>query len=476
MRKRLWSVFILMIMLFGVVSASFLQKEPQKTEDAPGIFKSEKTVLNLSYTDDVMTDYLKMMSSRYMSENEDVIINLQLADNISYLDDIYESSIQKQEDMPDLFITTDDTLEKACLSGIAAPVPDPEKHINEQIYPAGAINSVMYKGGIYGYPLYYDTAVFLYNKTHLKNMADARNEAMKDVAEAEAAMEATDAALDGGDDPELVQTPKGDDQQTQSGSVGEITADDLIPGNFEDILTLAEEYDAPEGMESILKWDVSDIFYNYFFIGDNIEMCGVCGDDPSKIDLCNDNAVACMEVYQALKSFFSIDARDSDYENILNEFIEGKTLFTIVSVSSLKKIREAAFAGQLQGEYGVATLPDLTENLHSRPLSVTGTLVVNGLSYDQNKAHEFAEYLSENADEKFYEMTGYPAANLLADNLTGDLGLCMTSYEKSVHLPKLMSTSDFWMQLEIAMAGIWEGNDTVSTMQSLEDKIISQVR
>ena len=40
--------------------------------------------------------------------------------------------------------------------------------------------------------------------------------------------------------------------------------DVMIPATIDDILTFADEYDAPEQVEAVFKWDVSDIFYNYF--------------------------------------------------------------------------------------------------------------------------------------------------------------------------------------------------------------------
>ena len=46
-----------------------------------------------------------------------------------------------------------------------------------------------------------------------------------------------------------------------------MTADQLIPASVVDILTFADQYSTPENVEYFLRWDVSDIFYNYFFIG-----------------------------------------------------------------------------------------------------------------------------------------------------------------------------------------------------------------
>ena len=51
-------------------------------------------------------------------------------------------------------------------------------------------------------------------------------------------------------------------------SEGRITPEQLeagIPANMDEMLAFADNYDAPENVEAVLRWDVSDIFYNYFF-------------------------------------------------------------------------------------------------------------------------------------------------------------------------------------------------------------------
>ena len=53
-----------------------------------------------------------------------------------------------------------------------------------------------------------------------------------------------------------------------------MTADQLIPASVVDILTFADQYSTPENVEYFLRWDVSDIFYNYFFIGNYISVGG----------------------------------------------------------------------------------------------------------------------------------------------------------------------------------------------------------
>ncbi len=99
-------------------------------------------------------------------------------------------------------------------------------------------------------------------------------------------------------------------------------------------MNFADEYDAPETVEAVFKWDVSDIFYNYFFIGNYISVGGDAGDDPMNINLYNEFAIQCLKVYQQLNQFFSIDTNIVTYEGILEEFLEGKTVFTIATTDA----------------------------------------------------------------------------------------------------------------------------------------------
>ena len=69
----------------------------------------------------------------------------------------------------------------------------------------------------------------------------------------------------------------------------------LIPETIEDILSFADSYNAPEQVEAVFRWDVSDIFYNYFFIGNYVNVGGPQGDDEEQIDIYNPDAIRCPE-------------------------------------------------------------------------------------------------------------------------------------------------------------------------------------
>ncbi|MCR4690615.1 MAG: extracellular solute-binding protein [Lachnospiraceae bacterium] len=497
MRKRIYSIIAVLLILSFTFAAGMKAEdnsEPVLTKDSQlqskllSVSENEvpettvgdtgfgkKTVLRIWYTEEGMSPYIEQQAAKYMQEHEDIHILPVLVPQAEYLERIYDESVGKGEQtgMPDLYLTTSDTLEKACLSGIATTILDNDQQVGEEKFPLAALNAVTYKGKKVAYPLYYETAFFLYNRTYLEQMAKAHNDQLQDLQEGMAAQEAADAMETEGQAPAdgevYVEGPE------ESVKLTEVSADDLIPRKIEDILNLANDYDAPEGMENIFKWDVTDVFYNYFFAGSTINVGGECGDDRSLVNINNSDTIAAMEVYQALRQFFSIEAKDSDYETILREFREGKTLFTIASTDVIAKLKAAKDAGEFQAEYGITHMPDLNSTLTSRGLSVTTVVAINGFGEKQQEADDFAAFLTCNGDAGLYEMTGHPSASYMADYEDEKLKKAMSVYEKSIGLPKIMEASNFWMQLEITMTGIWEGDDITEAVEKLQQQMDSQV-
>ena len=79
-----------------------------------------------------------------------------------------------------------------------------------------------------------------------------------------------------------------------------LTMEEAAPKTIVDIIRLANSYNAPENVEAIFKWDISDIFYNFYFVGAYLNMGGPCGDDDAQLDIYNQQFISCMKVYQQL--------------------------------------------------------------------------------------------------------------------------------------------------------------------------------
>ena len=255
----------------------------------------------------------------------------------------------------------------------------------------------------------------------------------------------------------------------------ETDAKSLVPRTIEDILSFADSYNAPETVEAVFKWDVSDIFYNYFFAGNYISVGGPCGDEETQIDIYNEEAVIGLKAYQDLNQFFSIDAETSSYEAVVQDFLDGKLIFTVATTDILGRIAEASAAGAFPYEYGTVPLPDVNGQVKAKGLSVTYALAVNGYGAQKELAVDFARFLVEQESQKMYERTGkLPARKQAVSDVPGADGF-VEEYADSMPMPKLMSTANFWVWMEVAYTKIWQGENVSDILKSLSEQIMTQV-
>ena len=155
--------------------------------------------------------------------------------------------------------------------------------------------------------------------------------------------------------------------------------------------------------------------------------------------------------------------------------MSGKMVYTTATSDIIRTLDTAKEEGTFAFDYGLAEIPDLNEELQTRNLSVTNTVVVNGFSDQKEDANKFASYLTTKAASSLYEKTGkIPALEKEAckDERTE---VFYREYEDSVPAPKMMVTSNLWVQLEVTFAEVWNGAGVSRSMQSLSEMIMSQI-
>ena len=427
--KRITAVVLCLVMVIAVMYTGALQHEVREKN----IFSGKNSVI-IWYTDEAMTDYMNAMAVAF-HEEEGIRVIPQLKPGSDYLETIYDASISG-EDAPDLYIISNESLEKAYLAGLADTILDESNKINTENYPVAALQAVTYHGEKVGYPYYFETSALLYNKTYMMDMAKNRVEAEEEIP---AKME------------------------------------ELIPSTFDELLTFADEYDAPAEVEAVFKWDVADIFYNYFFIGNYMDVGGPYGDNTDEFDIYNMDAIKAMRIYQDLNQFFSIDADDVAYDSVISEFMEGKIVLTTATSDIIKKLDEAKENGEFSYDYGLAEIPELNDELISRSLSVTNTIVVNGFSNQKENANRFAECLVYNHADTLYEKTGKIPSNREAAKQKPETAVFFEEYADSVPMPKMMETANFWVQLEITFAEVWNGAKVTDCLHDLSTQIMTQI-
>jgi maltose-binding protein MalE len=382
--------------------------------------------------------------------NTDIRVDVKLVSGLEYLEAVNKASIDNKDDTPDIYIITNDSLEKAYLAGLATELSENSPVYNSSLFNEAALNAVTYDGKYVGCPMYFETSALLYNKTYLEEIAESANGATE---ENEGETEETEIETD--------TTP--------------VSADELIPETIADILNFADQYSAPENVDSFFSWDVSDIFYNYFFIGNYISVGGDSGDDDSIIDIYNKESVSTLKVYQELNQFFSIDTKESSYNSTIQDFQDGKIIYTIATSDCMNKLDEAAANGEFDFEYGIAKLPDINIELSTKGMSVTNALVINGYSSHKESAEKLVEFMINNASDDLYDMTGKISAVTKANYENDNIAAFMENYAESAPMPKMIETENFWVELEICFAKVWDGEDANTQLRKLSEQIKTQI-
>jgi maltose-binding protein MalE len=432
LKNRILAVAAVLLGAAVAVWGANRQMGQKDASDTGGAFfngTGSKETIYFWYTDESMTSFFNSAAVSF-GEREGVRVIPVLTSEGEYLEAINQDSLSSEEHTPDVYLIDNDSLEKAYLAGLASETGDEGTVCNTENFPQAALRAVNYHGKNIAYPLYFKTVALVYNETYLEEWA----------------------------------------AQQEDGIEG-----DGIPQTVDDILNIADTFDVPEGVEGIMKWDVSDIFYNYWFVGRYMIVGGEAGDDGQNIDINNSETVQCLEVYQALNQFFSIESDTITYDSVIQDFIDGKVMFTVASPGIISRLEEAKEDGSFAYEYGIATMPDVSEELESSSLSVTGAIVVNGYSEHKELANRFAAYLVDDCAEELYARTGKLAARYNTDEDNGAAQIFKLEYADSVSLPKMIETGNFWLQLEVLFSKVWNGADVETQLQELADQIATQV-
>ena len=348
----------------------------------------EADTINLWYTNDEITPYLRTCALMF-SSSHNIDVNVELVSSIDYLETIGKETLNGR--VADVYILNTDMLEKAYLAGLAEENTD--ALYNNYSYPDIALTASTYKGKLLGYPLYYDTSFFLYNKDF-------------------------------------------------------VTA----PASFKDIIDFSNNYEGDEypGIETIIQWDVLDLFFSYGFVGEYINLGGTYGDDSSIVDIANDNVVEALTFYKELNQALYFDAEDSNYETVLKNFLGGKILFTMGDTEHLADIITSGI------NYGICTIPALNDTLDTKAVSINYAVVVNPYSGNKETAQKFAKALSYEYAENFYTYVKKLPSRRLDVYPNEEWKHIAEQYETTAILPKLMATTNYWMELEVMMNGIWK--------------------
>ena len=437
------------------------EKVTGEEEDNGQSWFNNKETIYFWYSDETLTDYINNAAVAF-GQREGVRVLPVLSSESEYLEAINDATLHSGQ-TPDAYLLSNDLLEKAYLAGLAAPVQDAESLCTEEHFPKAALDAVTYRDKIVAYPMFYETSALVYNQTYLETWA--KQQAEKEIVNAEGQDEEADTG-------ETVDSSELDQEAVAAKTLEYL--ENAVPRTMDDILNIADTFDVPEGVEGVMKWDVSDIFYNYWFVGNYMIVGGDVGDEEENLHIYNQEVIDCLAVYQALNQFFSIESDIVDYQSVVQDFIDGKVVFTIGTTDVLERLEQAGEEGGLAFEYGIAKIPDVSDKLQSRALSVTNGVVINGYSEHKELANKFAVYLTGECAETLYERTGRMSSNKSANLDNELLQVFFGEYSESVCLPKMMETENFWLQLEVLFAKVWNGENATALVKELDANMALQ--
>lgn len=476
LKKRIIATAAVIAMAAAAVYGSTQEmSQTQDTGDRLQLFRGKETIY-CWYSDESLSGYINAAAVSFGEQNKVRVIPVLTSDS-EYLEVINQETLHSDQ-IPDIYLLSSDSLEKAYLAGLASKVPDTEEICDTDHFSQAALAAVTYNDKIIGYPVYFDTSALVYNEDYLKTWATQQAE--KELSGS------SDNDEPVGEGEEIIEEDSlPEDQTTEQATVDEAAVNALaeqyfakaLPSTVDDLLNIADTFDAPEGVEGVMKWDVNNIFYNYWIVGNYMIVGGDPGDDRNDININNPETIQCLEVYKALNQFFFIESDTVTYDSVIQDFIDGKTMFTIGTTDVVKRLEDAKTDGSLTFNYGIARMPDVSAELQSRSLSVTGAAVINGYSEHKELADRFAAYLAEGYSDGLYERSGkMPASLHAAENAdNGALTVFADEYADSVSLPKMLETGNFWMQLEVLFSKVWNGEDVTTLIEQLAGTIAEQV-
>lgn len=476
LKKRIIATAAVIAMAAAAVYGSTQEmSQTQDTGERLQLFRGKETIY-CWYSDEALSGYINAAAVSFGEQNKVRVIPVLTSDS-EYLEAINQETLHSEQ-APDIYLLSSDSLEKAYLAGLASKVPDTMGICNTDYFSPAALAAVTYDDKIIGYPVYFDTSALVYNEDYLRTWATQQAE--KELAGS------SDNDEPVGEGEEIIE----EDSLPEDQITDQVTADEAavnalaeqyfakaLPSTVDDLLNIADTFDAPEGVEGVMKWDVNNIFYNYWIVGNYMIVGGDPGDDRNDININNPETIQCLEVYKALNQFFFIESDTVTYDSVIQDFIDGKTMFTIGTTDVVKRLEDAKADGSLTFNYGIARMPDVSAELSSRSLSVTGAAVINGYSEHKELADRFAAYLSEEYADGLYERSGkMPASIHAAENAdNGALTIFANEYADSVSLPKMLETGNFWMQLEVLFSKVWNGEDVTTLVQQLADNMSQQL-
>lgn len=231
------------------------------------------------YEDETYAEFLDAAARRYFAKTG-VKAAIEYRQTIDYVGDIYERTMQ-DDGFPDVYLISGDNLEEAYLYGLVSV----NKSATEGNIAQNAITASTYDEKYLGYPLSYNTCVFIYQPGYFET----------------------------------------------------------APQSIQAIIDYSDENEPGENVEYLLEWDVNDAFYDFPFISNSVTFEKT---QAECMEVIYDEALFDQDLifFEEILESFSVDAQTVSEDSIIENFLAGRTLCAIVDTDSLHRLGDYSYS------------------------------------------------------------------------------------------------------------------------------------
>ena len=223
LKKRLIATAAVIVMAAGALYGSTMEISGVEEEGSRLSWFSRKETIYCWYTDEALSYYLNGAAVSF-GEREGVRVIPVLVSDSEYLEAVNKASLEENQ-TPDVYLLSNDALEKAYLAGLASEIQDEGNICNSEHFPKAALSAVEYQGKYIAYPLFYETSALVYNETYLEEWA--KQQALRELANEE-----EEETAEGSEEAAAV------DETLLAGKIREYLLN-AIPATVEDIQNIA---------------------------------------------------------------------------------------------------------------------------------------------------------------------------------------------------------------------------------------------
>lgn len=408
-KKRMFIIFALALSIVSLSGCKEQAKQSAKNgkmsyESLQKDFDVEKNAeINVWYSKNADEQFL-LEASEAFEEKYSIKITYTQVKKSNYLKEIATKT--RNGKGPDLYLISNDQLKQAKELGVAKPIILFNEQFLKENYPKTAILASSLKDGVYGYPLYFNTCFLLYQSEYIK----------------------------------------------------------YPPRTFDEMLEYGEQFSDEKDNTTLFKWDLTDPYTNFMFLGTDIRLFGETGDEESIFKINNYQTIEAMQYFQELSNLPVGTMKTADYSSVLESIEQEEALFAICKIDALRHQRK-------NSPYKIALLPDLTKEMESYGLSTTQLAVVNEGSKQPKASELFASYLSYEFANQQYDTVGLPSSKkgILYEN--EQLNTIYRQYEKSFPIPKAENAQEFWNDMKIVNNNIWNGATVSKQLNEVQKKM-----